>query len=375
MDKNEERLVRRLTGEISRDKKENCPPLEDISALIDGSIEKNLKKSIQNHIASCDECYEIYITASKLTKRRSGNASRIFSTWSIAATIFIALVSFALFFKVNVREEATKKAGPELIRTAPAIMEYVEETESLKLKKGVPKRSKAKDVKPGKVASFKKELSLKEKDEDFTADKGSETRSRRVVGRSAAGRKFPANVQGVSQAGIEPPEQSPPVPEQKDEEEKVAPTPEYTSLKSVIHKEKGKGLVDRLIKNKSDNIGEGNRMDCFKGADQNYERREEFKSDIRLRDSFPEIVKFVQPENFKADDIVVDPVYIILEVFTDKGGNVLKVCIADGSISNRKAVIEAVKKWKFSIKDNSPARFRIVLGVSGSRIIEILDRK
>lgn len=373
MGRNEEKLLRRLTGDISREKEDRCPSLEDISALIDGSIEKDLMEGVQNHIASCDLCYETFITASELNKNSGKAVPGIFSPWSIAATIFIALISFAVFFKVNVSDKGKDKAVPKLIAAAPVIREHKVEMKSVKHEKSVSEKREAKITKPGKVLSRKKELSEEETDENLSTFADPEERSMEPAGRSIGGKKSIANVQGVGKLGSEPQPQSLSVSEREEKKDIIAPSIKYKSLKTKRGKRGEKGLVERLSEDKENGVDDS--TDCFRKSGFEYIRRDRFRTEVVMRDNLPGIVKVVQPDNFKAEDPAGEPVYIILEVIADKAGNVLKVCIASGTISNSKVVIDAVKKWKFSIPDNSLCRFRMVLGISGNRIIEILEKK
>ncbi|MEN8221955.1 MAG: hypothetical protein ABFR36_01745 [Acidobacteriota bacterium] len=347
MDKNGSKILFKLSGAVSGDIHGPCPSPEDISALIDGTIGKELKKELQNHISSCDICYETYKSTLELIKSSDKKSFRIFSPLSIAASIFFALAAFVIFYKVNVSVKDLDPVSP--FSSSPVIVkEGKVEHKSDKRKVGIPVSRKLKK-KSSKPPAPEKSMKVQKMEEVVREEEVPEVRDEPVT--------VPAALSvGEVKAG-------------SDNLNRRSGRVSSVSYKS------GKGLVDKFKEVEKGKKDKNTDMNCFTREGDEYIRRISFKTDIPLRDTFPDISKMVQPDNYKADDPVTGPVYIIVEVIANKIGDVIKVCVASGSAGNIKLVVEAVKKWKFKIPENSPSRFRLVLGISGSRIIEVLDKK
>lgn len=76
----------RAIRETSRD--EECPPLEDIAALIDGKLDTVKKDRLMEHLAHCDKCYETFSMSYELIKEEK-KKSWSFVPYAIAASILI----------------------------------------------------------------------------------------------------------------------------------------------------------------------------------------------------------------------------------------------------------------------------------------------
>jgi len=370
MDKYGERILFKLSGAVPGGVQGACPSLEDISALIDGTIEKERKEKLQSHISSCEICYETYISALELTDTEGKKSLRIFSPLSVAASIFIALLAFVIFYKVNISVTDIEDTASPFVKAPVFTKEGKVEHKSVKrtaadVNKKIKKKQMLKTPAPEKSTKVEKDEEVVSEDEvPEMKDEPSVVRSKNVL----------RNTQGISRGITEPAAQPAgfSVGSIQVESEK---SDQKSGRVSSQKKKGGKGLVDKLKENEKRERDISSDMNCFSREGGKYKRRDEFMSEIPLRDTFPEIVNFVQPENYKADEQIVKPVYIILEVITNSDGGVTKICVAGGSTGNIKPVIDALKKWKFKIQGDSPSRFRLVLGISGNRIIEVLDKK
>jgi len=147
MDKSEEKLLKILSREVSQSEDNECPSFEDISALVDGTIEDEKKEIVQSHIASCDICYETFLTVNELNKTPNIASFGIFPKWSIAASVFVVLLSFVVFYRVN--NSRTENIKPKISGIS----------EQLKME-GLPKAEKN-DLKIKKTESEKKIQSSK----------------------------------------------------------------------------------------------------------------------------------------------------------------------------------------------------------------------
>ena len=155
MDKNGERILFKLSGAVPGDVQGPCPSLEDISALIDGTIEKEQKEKLQSHISSCEICYETYISALELTDTQDKKSLRIFSPLSVAASIFIALLAFVIFYKVNISVKDIDDQVSLFAKTPVIIKEGKTEHKSVKrpaaaVKNKMIKKQKLKNPAPEK---------------------------------------------------------------------------------------------------------------------------------------------------------------------------------------------------------------------------------
>ncbi len=370
MGKNGEKILLKLSSAVPGDVQGPCPSPEDISALIDGTVEEEKKDELQSHISSCEICYETYISVMELIETQEKKTLRIFSPLTVAASIFIVLLAFIVFYKVNIGVKDIEDTGSPFSGSPVIIKEGKVENRSVKRADSVIVKKKPEKKKLRSPAPEKKVMV--EKAEEVIAE--DEVPEVKVEPSGVSPKKVLMNTQGVSQGANEP--STVPVGfsagSVKVESQK---SDQKSGRVSSLRKKGGKGLVDKLKENEERDREINTDMDCFSREGDEYKRREEFVTKIPLRDSFPEIVRFVQPENYKADEPVVEPVYIILEVITNSGGDVAKVCVAGGSVDNISHVVNAVKKWKFKIPGRVPFRFRLVLGISGNRIIEILDKK
>ncbi len=374
MGKNEEKLLRILSGELSRGDQELCPSLEDISALIDGTLKKEIRASVQNHIASCNICYETFITASELKKSSPHTSLRIFPPWAIAATVFIALVSFAIFFNVDLSEKFEDSEGPELIASAPVLKEDSFTEKSKKQLNEIPEKGKIDKSKKKKEVSPVEGASEKDSDEQLSTNVVNERQNIKPAGRSVVSKRVPASVQGINQAVNEPHIQYQYEVEEKEQQNKISLSSEYKRKRAVVGKAGGKGLVDRLKNSRDKNDLSADMPDCFRRSGGEYKRREGFGAEIALRSTLPEIRKLVQPGNKKPDDLSVPPVYLTLEIYAGDNGAVIKACLVNGSSKYLREIMDSVKKWEFYIPEKSPARFRIVIGIIGNWIVEVLDK-
>ncbi len=375
MENNGSKILFKLNGVISGEINSECPSAEDISVLIDGTIGKEQKEKLQIHISACEICYETYLAALEMTESSEKRRFRIFSPMSVAASIFIVLVAFVIFFKVNIGVKDIEESDSGFVKGPVLIKEGTGEHKADKQKIALPVKQKVSKKRgkkgpvippaPGKTARIKKSEEItREAEVPEVKDEPPGIKSKMVL----------RNTQGISQSGNEPARTSVGLSAVTVDIEKVS-SDDKSGRQSVVRKKVGKGLVDKLKESEEKDRDIVAGMNCFSREGDEYKRRREFITKIPLRDTFPKIVKLVQPENFKADEPVTEPVYIILEVITNKTGDVVKVCLVSGNTGNIVYIVKAVKKWKFKLQGDSPARFRLALGISGNRIIEVLDQK
>jgi hypothetical protein len=85
-------LGKSLTGAIaSTVSQEQCPSLEEIAALVDGTLQESRRDEIMGHLAGCDTCYQVFLSTKKLVREHSGNTSKVFIPPLIAVAVVMAV--------------------------------------------------------------------------------------------------------------------------------------------------------------------------------------------------------------------------------------------------------------------------------------------
>jgi len=367
MDKKGSEILEKLGKAVSGSKRTDCPSPEDLAVLIEDKAGKERKKELLDHIGSCDSCYETYSAMLDITDALEKKGLRLFTPLSIAATLFIALAAFVVFYQVNIGVKGPGDDEHRFSQTPVRIKEPVIEHRSVKKERGPAEEGERKKTDRRRIAktvAAEKELK-EEKSAELPAPEEPEPPVNEPAG-TGPGVSL-RNTQGIGQTGGDPP----PEPASfsagalKDESGKA----DIRRMKSR------KGLVDKLKAEEEIAADKKETLNCFKREGDRFVRRREFVSEIPLSDVPPELEKVAQPENRKDSDPVTEPDYIVFEILTDRNGGVNKVCLVSGETGNIGPVLSAVKKWKFNIPGNAPIRFRLVLGISGNRIIEVLGKK
>ncbi|MEN8154296.1 MAG: zf-HC2 domain-containing protein [Acidobacteriota bacterium] len=151
MNNNEKKFIKKLFSGSIQNSPGKCPSAEDLSDLIDGVVEEAEKDDLMKHISKCSRCYEIYRTAKDLAGEKNIKKQRIFNPFSIAASIFIAVISMIVFYKINVREDIDLKKSidfsAEVSVSSPHIEDKVAPIEKFK-DKGTGKLKPGKGITP-----------------------------------------------------------------------------------------------------------------------------------------------------------------------------------------------------------------------------------
>ncbi len=369
MDKNEEKFLGNLSREISHGKRGDCPSLEDISSLIDGTIENERKDEIQDHIASCDICFETFSTVSRLTKKSNRTIFRAFSPWSVAATIFIILVSFVVFYKVNIGGKDPNFPIMKISKD-PGIGNgnISEEKKDKKIPTSLPSMKFAEKSK-NKKSSAKRSFPDKHEADQLYLEENIKSKGKEQLGRRTVSGAVLSNSQGaISVEGSKP--SAPVVPREK--EELISLEKDQVRLKAVGKQNKSrKGFVNRLAEDEDNNISVES-FNCFQKKGGEYIRSERFRSSIDLKDVPPEILKKVHPKDIPGFKRSEKEYIITLEIFTDEHGNVINTCLLTGEKENIRGIIKAVRLWKFKLPSPTPVRFRMILKLTANRELEIL---
>lgn len=374
MDKNEEKLLRSLSGELSSGKQESCLSLEDISALIDGTLNNKTRESVQSHIASCNICYETYMTASELNKSSVHTSSRIFSPPAIAASVFIALVSFIIFYKVNVSVKNETIHIPEISKKPQVMIESLPEIKKDKKRTISPASLKITAKKLDKTPAPEKTGSEKKKSKKLSYIEEFRQEKEEPAGRNISRKAEPGNVQGISQSRNEP-VHAPMVVSARVGETEFADK-DQKMKEMVLRKRKGgKGLVDKFLEDEEKGEGENNNINCFRKTGNEYIRDERFLSSLPFEKFPPVILKKLQPGDIPGLKKDMSGEKFTLEVITDGKGNISKLCLLAGNKIKIRAILAAVRAWKFVLPGSSPVRFRLILGFTAEGLLEILNKK
>lgn len=72
-----------------------CPALEDIAALVDGTIQGTLRDDIMGHMATCDRCRQVFTMTGELAEHEKeygrGRWSKVSSAFAVAAVMVLAI--------------------------------------------------------------------------------------------------------------------------------------------------------------------------------------------------------------------------------------------------------------------------------------------
>lgn len=202
------------------DRTDQCPPPEDIAALVDGRITGQKRNEIMKHISSCDACCETFILAAELHKEaiapeqapKERSNIIFFKPLALAASILIVVISVYLFFKTDVpktssqlleMDEAT--TSQDAVHVQPAVPK--EETPAPrkysipKAKKGVPpgfKKGTPASGEEGRLEYSEAEKADKKrgfydrKDHFKTAEKKEKLKEEKKAGRIQTKKSVPA---------------------------------------------------------------------------------------------------------------------------------------------------------------------------------------
>jgi len=373
MDKNEEKLLRSLSGEFSHGKQGSCPSLEDISALIDGALQNEARDNIQSHIASCNVCYDTYLTASELSKSSINTSYRIFSPMAIAATIFIALASFVIYYKVNVSVKDEISHIVVTDKNPLVLKENLPEIKKDKKRVISPAPMKIAKTKFEKPRGLKRSASEKKKSRETAYVEEFHQEREEPAGRIIRRRSEPGNVQGISQS-LNEPVKSPLVVSASVGVTESAD--EVQAQKVVLRQKKGgKGIVDSFLEDEEKSEGKSNSVNCFRKTGDEYIRDKRFSSLLPFEKFPPEVLEKIQPGDMTRLKKKLSPETFTLEITTDREGNILKLCLLEGDEMNAREIIAAVRSWKFMLPGSSPVRFRIILGLTHEGLLQILNKK
>ncbi len=374
MDKNEERLLKRLSGGLSHGNQESCPSLEDISALIDGALENEIRESVRDHIASCDICYETYLTASELNKSSIHTSSRIFSPRAIAASVFIVLVSFVIFYKVNVSVKSEMGNISEISKNLPVKKESLPEIKKGRKRAISPSSLKITEKKSDKAPAPKKTWPEKKKSKELAFVEESRPEREEPAGRNIGRMAEPGNVQGISLSRNEP-VRSPVVASASVEETEFADKDQKMKKMVLRQRKGGKGLVDKLSEDEEKREGKSENINCFRKKGDEYTRHERVRSTLPFEKYPPSVLKKIQPWDSPGLKKNLSEEKFTLEVTIDGEGNISKLCLLAGNEKKIREIIAAFRSWKFALPGSSPVRFRVILGFTPDGLLEILNKK
>ena len=92
----DEVIGRGLTKQMNAGVAGICPSIEELAALIDGTLEGDAREQLMKHLAVCERCYEVFTTSQELLAVDEVPAKKrpvtfIASTIAVAAVIVVAL--------------------------------------------------------------------------------------------------------------------------------------------------------------------------------------------------------------------------------------------------------------------------------------------
>lgn len=100
-----------------------CASLEDIAALVEGNLDAGAREALMEHMASCDRCYETFLLTGSLKEKEAPVRKKNFlsSPMRLAASIFVAVFSVFLIYKLVYIPRVSEKAVREMEAPAPAV--------------------------------------------------------------------------------------------------------------------------------------------------------------------------------------------------------------------------------------------------------------
>jgi len=115
--KKEERdeiLGRALSKTIKSDAiADQCPPLEDLSAFIDGTLDEQRRDTIMGHLSHCDKCYEVVSMAREMVEEEK-KQKLIAKSWYYAPIAIAAAAVLAIVFKFVIQTPTHTHRYPPL---------------------------------------------------------------------------------------------------------------------------------------------------------------------------------------------------------------------------------------------------------------------
>ncbi len=104
----DERLGEVLSNGLKEMGTDGCPGIEDIALLVDGgaAVSGEKKEEMMKHLASCDNCYEIFLLTTDLQEEKAGTGTKrekrkvfLFKPLALAASFLIVIFSIYIFYK------------------------------------------------------------------------------------------------------------------------------------------------------------------------------------------------------------------------------------------------------------------------------------
>lgn len=120
-------IGRGLTKQMGAGAASKCPPMEDIAALIDGSIEGEARNQLLKHLAACEKCFEVFTTTRELLEveeapAKKSSATLVFSAIAVAAVLVVAVtISFQGNKQVQTNVAVVKENTAPLVQTKAAL--------------------------------------------------------------------------------------------------------------------------------------------------------------------------------------------------------------------------------------------------------------
>jgi Putative zinc-finger len=127
-----------------------CPTLEQLAAMMDQGLDGKERDTLLGHLAGCDRCREVLITAVRLSAAdeaqevRQGWRFGFLVPYAAAAAVLIAVVSAALVYRGNVKPSVVQVAK----QYAPAVEKKIEAPAAQNIAEPAPVEAKKQVEKP-----------------------------------------------------------------------------------------------------------------------------------------------------------------------------------------------------------------------------------
>lgn len=378
MNKNDEKFMKKLFSGSLKNPSGKCPSEEDISALADGVLEEDEKNELMKHISKCSRCYEVYTIVRDLSGEEKTKKLRVFSPVSIAASIFIAVISLILFYKISVSDKidlvnnigesagtvvkpvsAADKGSPEKRIEDKETEEYAGEKSGYTISApapGIKERSKKKaDGKHGPDDKRSKS-SAKITNEDITT-------VNEIVKKKREKLEFKS-------------EKHPAIKSYK-VEEKVSK--EGIILRSVLSKNEIRGFSsqgrsrDSIIhpgkpetveKKKGPGVKRkkgGRAPECYNVEKDSSKITNQNKDYILPLSGVPEIRKMIHLSDLEDFSEGSAGENILVEFEIKKNGTINRICVLSGGEGRIPLIIKALSGWVFSLSGMEHRRFNVDL--------------
>ena len=398
----EEAMGKALSDALKKSDKGECLTMEEIASLVDGSVDRNKRDEMMNHLSVCDKCYDIFLISSEIKDKSLRKRHPVLNPVGLAASVLIVAFLAFLVYKsgffpkpedklddISKISESYKYTSP---KTEPGTFvdeekEEEKKTEEFRRKDADSLKSKSKKGGP--------EILHKKGEGEGVYKKGYTKKLEPRKRLDTAGKSLPASksrakmdekdgekkgisynkeIQKMNEAPKEPQvlkrsvktfdkdkavQKKAPVrkPEPGLKEKSSSEKPKTVHKQEVEQREVSMNVVQtagipETVTGKDESVvlsSTGQHVFCSGKIGDAYTLYLEHKSDVPVVEKPPAVVNKVLPDKELLKQYGLKGT-VVLEVEIDKRGNVTRACAFKGDPQLARLYVEEVLKWKYEPK-------------------------